>query len=94
MVQEARNYTRIIQTVLNNDALFYSTIQQLSEDTMKLKNDPDYIRVMSSVWNDYLKPNLISEGVDGQMVDFNQILGSKNRLESITTYSFLTTLSR
>ena len=94
MGQEAKSYTRVLEGALCNDHAFNSTIQQLSEDTMKLKTDPDYIRVMSSVWNDFLKPNMLSEGVAGQMVDFNKILSNSNRLNSVTTYSFLTTLSR
>lgn len=76
------------------DKAFQVFLDKLVEDTKKLKNDPNYIRIMADIWNNYLKPNEKANVGEGQRFDFQLVLSDMNLMQTTAAYNFVYTLSK
>jgi hypothetical protein len=84
-----------LRAVFENDKAFQGIVDKLVEDTKKLENDPNYIRIMADIWNNYLKPNENNNvGVIGQRFDFQLVLSNNNLTKTTAVFNFISTLSK
>lgn len=93
--ESTKRYIQVLRTVFENDKAFQGIVDKLVEDTKKLENDPNYIRIMADIWNNYLKPNENNNvGVIGQRFDFQLVLSNNNLTKTTAVFNFISTLSK
>jgi hypothetical protein len=92
--ESTTKYIQILRTVFNNEKAFEGVVDKLVEDTTKLRDDPNYLRVMADIWNNYLEPNEKKNVGDGQRFDFQTILSNRELIEATVSYNFIATLSK
>jgi hypothetical protein len=89
-----QKYIQILRAVFNNEKAFQGIVDKLVEDTTKLRDDPNYLRVMADIWNNYLEPNEKKNVGDGKRFDFQSILSNKELIEATTSYNIVALLSK
>jgi hypothetical protein len=92
--QSTKKYIQTLRAVFNNEKAFQGIVDKLVEDTTKLRDDPNYLRVMADIWDNYLKPNEKKNVGDGQRFDFQAVLSNRELMEATTSYNFIATLSK
>jgi hypothetical protein len=93
--QSTKRYLTVLRSVFTNDVAFNKIVDKLAEDTQILRNDPSYLRLMTDIWNNYLKPNENNNvGVIGQRFDFQLVLSNNNLTKTTAVFNFISTLSK
>ena len=62
-----KRYIQLLNTVLNVTKAFNALVDKIVEMTEKLKNDPNFLRIMADIWNNFLMPK--EERNDGDLPD-------------------------
>ena len=93
--QSTKRYLTVLRSVFTNDVAFYKIVDKLAEDTQILENDPSFLRLMTDIWNNYLKPNENKNvGVNGgQRFNFRLVL-SNSLTKTTAVFNFISTLSK
>lgn len=94
LYEEAKTNLQILRTVFNNEKAFNGIVDQLVEDTEKLKKDPNFLKVLADIWNFHLKPNEKTNVGDGQRFDFQLVLSDTNLINKTATYTLIGTISK
>ncbi len=91
---ETSRYIQILRSVSSNDKAFQGIVNNLVEDTKKLKDDPNFLCVMADIWNNYLEPNEKKNVGNGQRFDFQLVLSDLKLIEATAAYNFISALSK
>jgi hypothetical protein len=87
-------YIQVLRSILNNEKAFQNVVDKLVEETMKLKNDPNYLQMMASILENFLKPYEKKNVGDGEQFDYQAALSNMDHMGATVPYNIVASLSK